>query len=73
MKVPPTTYEEAMLCSDQDQWLMAMRKELQIMDDMKVYKLTTIPAGRKAIGNHWVLEFKEDNKGRPAYKACLVT
>ena len=28
--------------------------------------------GRKAIGNHWVLEFKEDNKGRPVQKAGLV-
>jgi hypothetical protein len=34
--------------------------------------LTTLPVGRKAIGNHWVLEFKEDNKGGPVYKAHLV-
>jgi hypothetical protein len=23
-------------------------------------------------GNHWVLEFKEDNKGGSAYKVCLI-
>lgn len=42
------------------------------MSDMKVYKVTSLPDGRRAIGNCWVLEFKEDNKGGPIHKAHLV-
>jgi hypothetical protein len=72
MKVPPASYDEAVLRQDRDEWLMAMQKELGIMDEMNVYQLTTLPAGRKAIGNRWVLEFKEDNKGGPVHKARLV-
>lgn len=72
MKIPPATYDEAILRPDRDLWLAAMKKELDIMKEMSVYKLTTLPAGRKAIGNRWVLEFKEDNKGGPTQKARLV-
>lgn len=43
------------------------------MKDMSVYKLTALPPNHKAIRCHWVLEFKEDNKGGSIYKARLVT
>lgn len=72
MRIPPATYDEAMLRTDRDDWLAAMRKELRIMDEMHVYELAPLPSGRKAIGNRWVLEFKEDNKGGSAFKARLV-
>jgi hypothetical protein len=32
-------------------WLAAMKKKLNIMDEMHVYKLAPLPAGHKAIGN----------------------
>ena len=73
MKLPPATYEEAMQRPDKDKWLEAMQVELQMMKDMNVYKVMKLPKGRKAIGCHWVLEFKEDNKGGSVYKARLVT
>lgn len=73
MKIPPSTYDEAMLRTDRNEWLEAMKKELNIMDDMHVYQLAPLPDGCKAIGNRWVLEFKEDNKGGSVYKARLVT
>lgn len=72
MSIPPATYDEAMKRSDSDQWLAAMKAELQTMKDMGVYRLTKLPPGRKAIGCRWVLEFKEDNKGGPVQKARLV-
>lgn len=72
MKIPPAMYLEAVQHADCDHWMTAMKAELQIMDEMHVYELTELPAGRKAIGNRWVLEFKEDNKGGSAYKACLL-
>jgi len=72
MKIPPATYEEAMLRPDRQEWLSAMEKELKIMAEMNVYQVVALPAGRKAIGNRWVLEFKDDNKGGSTYKARLV-
>jgi len=72
MNIPPATYEEAMKCPDHARWLAAMKMELQTMKEMGVYELTQLPAGRKAIGNRWVLEFKDDNKGGPVQKARLV-
>lgn len=63
MGIPPASYNEAVLHPDRDLWLAAMKAELATMKEMKVYKLATLPEGRKAIGNRWVLEFKEDNKG----------
>ena len=72
MSIPPATYDEAIQCPDHEQWLAAMNTELQMMKDMKVYELTELPEGRKAIGCHWVLKFKDDNKRGPVYKARLV-
>lgn len=57
MKIPPATYDEAMLRTDRNKWLIAMKKELGIMNDMHVYRLAPLPEGHKAIGNRWVLEF----------------
>ena len=49
-----------------------MKAELQTMKEMCIYKFTKLPEGHKAIGCHWVLEFKEDNKGGSVFKAHLV-
>ena len=46
-----------------------MKMELQTMKDMSVFKIMELPEGCKAIGCHWVLESKEDNKGGSVYKA----
>jgi len=42
------------------------------MSEMNVYELTMLPTDRRAIGCQWVLEFKEDLKGGPTFKARLV-
>ena len=73
MSIPLATYEEAIQRPDHEQWLVAMKTELQTMKDMSVYKVVELPEGCKAIGCCWVLEFKEDNKGSSVYKARLVT
>jgi hypothetical protein len=72
MSIPPATYDEVMKRPDHAHWHAAMKAELDTMKEMHVYKLTALPAGCKAIGNRWVLEFKEDNKGGSTYKARLV-
>lgn len=45
MGIPLATYEEAMQHSDCDEWLTAMKKELQTMKDMGVYKVAQLPEG----------------------------
>jgi hypothetical protein len=72
MKIPPSTFDEAMQRSDANEWLSAMRKEINLMSEMNVYELVKLPEGRRAIGCRWVLEFKEDAKGGPVHKARLV-
>ena len=73
MLIPPATYDEAVQQPDHEQWLKAMKTELQTMKDMNVDKVAELPEGHKAIRCCWVLEFKEDNKGSSVYKAWLVT
>ncbi|KAG1786070.1 uncharacterized protein HD556DRAFT_1187772, partial [Suillus plorans] len=68
----PATYDEAMRRPDADNWLAAMHKEINLMSEMNVYELVLLPDDRRAIGCRWVLEFKEDLKGGPVFKARLV-
>lgn len=72
LKIPPNTYDEALRRPDRDHWLAAMKKEMNLMSEMSVYELVTLPEDRKAIGCRWVLEFKEDLKGGSVFKARLV-
>ncbi|KAG2073290.1 hypothetical protein BDR04DRAFT_1116434 [Suillus decipiens] len=72
LKILPTTYEEPMQGPNHEAWLEAMQRELGIMKEMSIYKFATLPPGQKVIGNCWILEFKDDNKGSPVYKAHLV-
>ncbi|KAG1804747.1 uncharacterized protein HD556DRAFT_1222084, partial [Suillus plorans] len=68
----PATFDEAMRRPDCDHWMAAMRKEINLMSEMSVYELMPLPVERRAIGCRWVLEFKEDLKGGPVFKARLV-
>ena len=73
MTVPPANHREAMLRSDAEEWRRVEEKELGMLKSMGVYVDELLPEGRKAIGNHWVFEFKLDPDGGPAiHKARLV-
>jgi hypothetical protein len=72
MKVPPNTYDEAMLHSDRDSWLVAMKQEMNLMLEMSIYELVPLPTNWKAIGCRWVLKFHKDQKGGLVFKARLV-
>ena len=72
MKLPPATLKEASLRSDWPVWKAAAEKELKTMRDMGVYKLTSLPPGRREIGSRWVLEFKLGPDGELIAKARLV-
>ena len=72
-EVDPTTYREALSSDKANEWLIAMRDEMQSMSDNDVWELVDLPKRYKPIGCKWVFKTKRDNKGNvERYKARLV-
>ena len=72
-EVDPTTYCETLSNDKANEWLIAMRDEMQSMSDNDVWELVNLPKGYKPIGCKWVFKTKRDNKGNvERYKARLV-
>lgn len=69
----PKNVSEALSCPAKDKWIKAMEDELVSMESNKVWTLTDLPKGRRAIGNKWVLRIKRKADGSiERYKARLV-
>ena len=69
----PLSYKEAMDRPDSNDWLEAMKSEMQSMYDNQVWDLVDPPEGVKPIGNKWVFKRKIDMDGKlTIYKARLV-
>ena len=69
----PLTYTEAMDRPNSNDWLEAMKSEMQSMYDNQVWDLVDPPKGVKLIGNKWVFKRKIDMDGNlTVYKARLV-
>jgi hypothetical protein len=71
--IDPLTYHEAMSREDSDEWLKAMKSELQSMADNQVWDLVDLPDGIKPVKNKWVFKRKTNMDGNlTVYKARLV-
>ena len=69
-----TNYEEAMMSSDSDKWLEAMKSEIGSMYENKVWTLVDLPDDRQSIENKWIFKRKTDTDDSVTiYKARLVT
>ena len=69
----PETVEEALQAEDATQWKEAIQEELQSLADNNTWTLETLPAGRLAIKNKWVLKKKMKKTGDvDRYKARIV-
>ena len=69
----PSTYNEAMMGPNSEEWLRAMRSEIESMDDNQVWKLVDPPDGVKTIECKWVYKKKTDMDGNIyIYKARIV-
>ena len=69
----PTTYEESLNSSKSDQWLKAMKSEMDSMYTNQVWTLVDPPEGIKPIGCKWIFKKKTDMEGNViTYKASLV-
>jgi hypothetical protein len=71
LSIPPATFAEARKRPDFAVWEEVALKEFHNLASMGVYKVTTLPAGRRAIGSRWVFEFKLTDAD-PIPKARLV-
>ena len=69
----PTSFREARTSSERDQWNQAMDREIESLRTNKVWKLTTLPPGKRAVGSKWVYKVKTGGDGAiERYKARLV-
>ena len=70
----PSTYREAVQCSEVDKWKKAMDEEMQSLRKNETWELAQLPKNKKAIGCKWVFTKKEGfpNKEDVRYKARLV-
>ncbi len=58
---------------ERKQWLAAMDKEKQSLDENKVFNMVPLPQGFKIVGGRWVYAYKLDVFGNIiSYKARLV-
>ena len=69
----PRSYNEAMSSTTCNEWMIAMKNEMESMRTNQVWELVNLPSGRKSIGNKWVLKVKRKVDGSiDKYKAQLV-
>ena len=69
----PTTYEESLNNSESDQWLNAMKSEMDSIYTNQVWTLVNPLEGIKPIGCKWIFKKKTDMEGNvTTYKARLV-
>ena len=69
----PNTYTKAVMGSESERWLEAMRSKMESMRDNRVWNLVDPPNGVRAIECKWIFKKKTDADGNVhIYKARLV-
>ena len=70
----PSTYTEAVTCTESEKWAVAMVEELESLHKNQTWDLVQLPKGKRAIGCKWVFKKKEGIPGveNARYKARLV-
>ena len=57
----PLTMEEALSCPEKkNQWMKAIKSEIDSLHTNKVWNLTELPKDHKAIGSKWLFKRKYD-------------
>jgi hypothetical protein len=69
----PANYKEAMACPSSNEWLKAMKSEMESMYENQVWNLVDPPEGTKPIECKWIFKRKTDVNGNvTVHKARLV-
>jgi hypothetical protein len=59
----PPTYKATMSSPEAAQWQIMCIKELQSLQDMKVYKEVPQPPGHKVVNSRWTFKLKRGPEG----------
>ena len=71
--VEPSTYEQAIVHPNAEEWHEAMQDELTTLEERNVFDIVERPQNRKTIGCRWVYKMKKDNLNNvKRYRARLV-
>ena len=70
----PSTYEEAVSCSDSGKWMIVMQEEMESLHKNGTWDMVRLPKGKKAIRCKWVFKKKEGTPGvaNARYKTRLI-
>jgi len=70
----PATYQEAINHPEAENWLLAMKEEMESLYKNQTWKLVELPKGRHVVGCKWIFKRKPDlsEKEGIRYKARLV-
>ena len=70
----PATYEEAINHLEAENWLLAMKEEMESLYKNQTWKLVELPKGRHVVGCKWIFKRKPglSEKEGIRYKARLV-
>jgi hypothetical protein len=69
----PVTYKAAVSSPDSNQWINAMRSEMDSMYDNQVWDLVDLPEGVRPLHCKWIYKIKVGLDGKPSvFKARLV-
>ena len=59
--IEPNNFKDIFKFKDKIKWLNAVKKELEIMKNLNVYKIVrTVPSGSNIISSRWVFKYKRD-------------
>lgn len=68
----PFSFSEAVTSDNSSQWSKAMEEAIDSLHDNSTFTLTTLPAGKKAVGGRWVYTIKTNADGSDKFKAHYV-
>ena len=62
----PSNYKEAISCSDKDDWIVSMTKEISDLHAMDTAVIKDRPTSANVLPSKWVFKIKEDEAGNIA-------
>lgn len=69
----PKTYNQAVTCDDRENWISAMKEEIESLHENGTWELVDLPENKKPIGCKWVYKIKTNENGSVTrYRARLV-
>ena len=69
----PKSFKEAMSSKNADNWMQAIKEELNAISDNETWEIADLPLGRRSVGSKWVFKEKKDSNGKTIrFKARLV-